>query len=48
MRARFGGMFNPLCKNTRTTGANDEAILNDKEQEHAAGFGLGLTIRRGQ
>jgi len=29
MRARFGGMINPLCKNTRSTGADDEAILND-------------------
>jgi len=29
IRARFGRMINPLCENTRSTGADDEAILND-------------------
>jgi len=48
IRTRFGGMVNPLCENTRTTGADDEAILNDTVKSRSllpALVLLGLTIR---
>jgi len=48
IRARFGGMINPFYENSRSTGADDEAILNDTVKSRSllpALVLLGLTIR---